>query len=537
MIDEVHLKEDINGAISNINNCIMESRINVLQQMESLYEKSNLIMENYTNDDIFENFDIFNEQSIMFVENAPVAVEGLSHLKFDNKHILNAIRLFNEARDQFSKDDAKVRVRKLIKTKEFKQGIKELEQQFQCKIIISGLLGMVSGSATIPTPITRFKKVTISKSKGFQLNGLPILIGIGSSEGEKLMLWSSKETFGQSLTAVILHEIWHNISVVLRLKSSEIMAATSTIVNMPSKMTGKQRRIMITNYVETLVRFMDVKMSKKKKKKLIKKLAVMTGVKLDKEALNKLKGNSDDFKNVTLSANDIENYIINASATHSESKLKDAHTILSSVLGIVGSVLSLNPLNVLVAVGGLKTYIKHMTRKYSNEPDYEEYNADLFAAMYQLPVSFKYVMKNVRKEWAGKGNPSGTPNQLDKQDLEMRSKLRKIYQVAVYDVHPGNDERNYTAYKAAKNTLDSGIELDPEIRKYLEWIVSNFSSVDNLKLDEIYDDKLFNPQEVDMIDQHLNNMTKSKRVVVTEADISFINYDCDDVTDEVIYNV
>ena len=178
-----------------------------------------------------------------------------------------------------------------------------------------------------------------------------------------------------------------------------------------------------------------------------------------------------------------------------------------------------------------------MTRKYSNKPDYEEYNADLFAAMYQLPVSFKYVMKNVRKEWAGKGNPSGTPNQLDKQDLEIRSKLRKIYQVAIYDVHPGNDERNYTAYKAAKNTLDSGIELDPEIRKYLEWIVSNFSSVDNLKLDEIYDDKLFNPQEVDMIDQHLNNMTKSKRVVVTEADISFINYDCDDVTDEVIYNV
>ena len=266
MTNETQLREEISDAIANINDCVMESKINVLQQMEALYEKSNLIMENYTNDDLFENFDIFNEQSIIFVENAPVAVEGLSHLKFDNKHILNAIRLFNEARNQFSKDDAKVRVRKLIKTKEFKQGIKELEQQFQCKIIISGLLGMVTGSATIPTPITRFKKVTISKSKGFQLNGLPILIGIGSSEGEKLTLWSSKETFGQSLTAVILHEIWHNISVVLRLKSSEIMAATSTIVNMPSEMTGKQRRIMITNYVETLVRFMDVKMSKKKKK-------------------------------------------------------------------------------------------------------------------------------------------------------------------------------------------------------------------------------------------------------------------------------
>ena len=37
MIDEVHLKEDINEAISNINDCVMESKINVLQQMEALY--------------------------------------------------------------------------------------------------------------------------------------------------------------------------------------------------------------------------------------------------------------------------------------------------------------------------------------------------------------------------------------------------------------------------------------------------------------------------------------------------------------------
>ena len=98
------------------------------------------------------------------------------------------------------------------------------------------------------------------------MNGLPILIGIGSNQNEKLMIWSSKETFGQSLAAVLLHEIWHNISVVLRLKSSEIMAATSTIANMPSNMTGEQRRVMITNYVETIVKFMDVKMSKRKKK-------------------------------------------------------------------------------------------------------------------------------------------------------------------------------------------------------------------------------------------------------------------------------
>ena len=181
MTNETQLREEISDAIANINDCVMESKINVLQQMEALYEKSNLIMENYTNDNLFENFDIFNEQSIIFVENAPVAVEGLSHLKFDNTHILNAIRLFNEARNKFPDDDNKVRVLKLIKTKEFKQGIKELEQQFQCKLIISGLMGMMTGSATIPLPMTHFKKVTISKSKGFQLNGLPILIGIGSN--------------------------------------------------------------------------------------------------------------------------------------------------------------------------------------------------------------------------------------------------------------------------------------------------------------------------------------------------------------------
>ena len=530
MTNETQLREEISNAIANINDCVMESKINVLQQMEALYEKSNLIMENYTNDDLFENFDIFNEQSIIFVENAPVAVEGLSHLKFDNTHILNAIRLFNEARNKFPDDDNKVRVLKLIKTKEFKQGIKELEQQFQCKLIISGLMGMVTGSATIPLPMAHFKKVTISKSKGFQLNGLPILIGIGSNQNEKLMIWSSKETFGQSLAAVLLHEIWHNISVVLRLKSSEIMAATSTIANMPSNMTGEQRRVMITNYVETIVKFMDVKMSKRKKKKLIKQLAVMTCVKLDKKALKKLKGNPEDFNNVTLSTKDVENTIKSAAINHKKSKQNDVVSIIRSVLGVIGSAVIFNPLALLVNMNNIKVILKNMKRKYSDEPDYEEYNADLFASMYQLPVSFKYILKDVQKKWYGEkiNYKPGTPNQLDKQDLEVRSKLRKLWQVAVYDVHPGNDERNYAAYKSAKNMLDSGIELDPEIRKYLEWIVSNFSSLDNLNLDEIYDEKLFNPQEVNMIDEHLNNMIKSERVVVTEADISFINYDADE---------
>ena len=64
MTNETQLREEISDAIANINDCVMESKINVLQQMEALYEKSNLIMENYTNDDLFENFDIFNEQSI-----------------------------------------------------------------------------------------------------------------------------------------------------------------------------------------------------------------------------------------------------------------------------------------------------------------------------------------------------------------------------------------------------------------------------------------------------------------------------------------
>lgn len=515
------LTNEIIESINKIDDVIMESKINVLEKIDQLYQKSNMIMEYCEDVNDLDKFDIFEESSSVFLEDAPAAVAGLSYLKFDNTHIISAIKHFNAARAKFGKNDSKVSMIKLAHTDEFKAGVKDLETQFQCKILMSSIAGVFFGSATIPTPILHFKKITISKSKGFQLNGMPMLIFIGGSDHEKKLIWSSPETFGQSITAIILHEIWHNISIALHMKSSQIVAATETIVNCPKKMTGKQRRVMITNYVETLVKYMDIKCDKKKKKKMIKLLSTMTCVKLDKKALNKLKGDKEEFKDVDIDMKYIEETLRRSANIGANTKQTNIFMIIAQIFSIIITIMGKNiDLKSRIsmtasALMNIITYGKRSKRLFGNEKDLEEYNADLFAAMYQLPVSFKHILKK----------NAITPNEMSKKTLEVSSKLRKVSQTLMYDVHPGNDERNYASLQVAKNMLNSGVELDPEIRKYLEWIVNNFSSLDDMKLDEMYDDKLFNPEEANQLDDHLNKIIQSKRVVVTEYDIEFINSD------------
>ncbi|MBR1987768.1 MAG: hypothetical protein IKA36_01885, partial [Clostridia bacterium] len=64
--------------------------------------------------------------------------------------------------------------------------------------------------------------------------------------------------------------------------------------------------------------------------------------------------------------------------------------------------------------------------------------------------------------------------------------------------------------------------LHPSIKKYLEWIVTNFSSLKDLNLDEMYDSKLFEPAEAEMLDKHLEQIARSKRVSITEYDMMMI---------------
>lgn len=520
--------------IHNIQHETNYARLNVQDVIDTLCDKYDIMTEYYGHDTITEQ--LFQEASLFKKQNKDSKdLSGLNFMRFNNKGIIEAIEHFNNARARFkTEDETKVDMFKLIDSVEFKKGIASLEKQFDCKIKISNILGTIVGSATIPrTPFTYFSKIKISKSEGFKLGGMPIIMGVGVSESEAIVLRSTPETFGQSLTSIILHEIWHNISVALHTRTTELMAATSTIVGMPKKMAGKQRRILIMNYIETIERFLNTKVDRKTKKKLIKRLAFITSTRINKKTLNQMldnPNNDEDFGDVSI---DVEKRINDMFISHDiqDSKPFQCIMALSLVFGaFLSGVLQKTlikqvpfapsltiPLNIIAGIMLMCFHGKSLVNTLFDPKDYEEYNADLFASMYQLPVVFKIYDDSIddkKKGWV--------PNEFKPGDLKIRSRLNKLNHIAFNDVHPGNYERNYSSYKIAVKLLENGDALHPSIKKYLEWIVANFSSLKDLNLDEMYDSKLFEPAEAEMLDKHLEQIARSKRVSITEYDMMMI---------------
>ena len=520
--------------IHNIQHETNYARLNVQDVIDTLCDKYDIMTEYYGHDAITE--ELFQEASLFKKQNKDSKdLSGLNFMRFNNKGIIEAIEHFNNARARFkTEDETKVDMYKLIDSVEFKKGIASLEKQFDCKIKISNILGTLVGSATIPrTPFTYFSKIKISKSEGFKLGGMPIIMGVGVNEGEAIVLRSTPETFGQSLTSIILHEIWHNISVALHTRTTELMAATSTIVGMPKTMAGKQRRILIMNYIETIERFLNTKVDRKTKKKLIKRLAFITSTRINKKTLNQMldnPNNDEDFGDVSI---DVEKRINDMFISYDirNSKPHQCIILLSTVFsafiaGVLQKTLikqvpfapSLTiPLNIIAGIMLMCFHGKSFVNTLFDAKDYEEYNADLFASMYQLPVVFKIYDDSIdddKKGWV--------PNEFKPGDLKIRSRLNKLNHISINDVHPGNYERNYSSYKIAVKLLENGDALHPSIKKYLEWIVANFSSLKDLNLDEMYDSKLFEPAEAEMLDKHLEQIARSKRVSITEYDMMMI---------------
>ena len=65
--------------------------------------------------------------------------------------------------------------------------------------------------------------------------------------------------------------------------------------------------------------------------------------------------------------------------------------------------------------------------------------------------------------------------------------------------------------------LASGEKIDPAVKKYCEWIIANYSSLEDTNLSEVYASNIFDPKEAEDLDKHLQNIVDNNNITVTES--------------------
>ena len=489
-------------------------------------------------DMLHPQFDFVQPTSAMVQEaeansSAPSS-KDLKHMRFDNTQLMKAVELFNAARVSFM--DENPTLKDICRNEKFKEGIRCIEKQFDCHLAMRFFEfkdekgkeitdGYVSTFNDIQQPIS------VSKSKGFQMHGTPVDIDLGGKILQINPASKDRELFGQTVLGIILHEIWHQISCSLEKENGQFVFTVSSAMALASSTDNMHnRRVIMSNCVNTLAATSGQKMNALTKRIIVKKLMTIASTKYEQRRIETLKAEAAD--STDLAALDkyiaaMEKYIEKNDPSKKTVKQKKhvglGRKIGGTALFIIGALLAIThlftPIGIGMMIGGTamgtiggtekavnELYAEEL-KKWLNTTDKEEYYADLFAAMYGLP--------NV---WSvGPASKYITANQVDKDRLQKIVNLEREVGKLMFDPHPSPEERSYAAMTCAKKILASGEKLDPAIKKYCEWIVANYSSLEDTNLKEVYASNIFDPKEAEDLDAHLQSIVDHNNIQVTES--------------------
>ena len=489
-------------------------------------------------------YDMLQEQGFDYVEathamiqeaaagSHPPSSADLRHMRFDNKNLMQAIELFNAARLSFM--DTNPTLRDICRNDKFKEAIKCIERQFDCHLAIrfydvkdeSGK-EITDGYTSIFNDITQ--PITVSKAKGFQLHGTPIDIDLAGKILQINPANKNRELFGQTVLAIILHEIWHNISASLIKENDEFIFTLSSAMSLASATDNmKSRRVVISNAVNAMSELGGKKLNRITKRQLVKKLMAVAATKFDADRIKAVEQNlsSSDIEELDKLMQKMEDYV-NKNDPTKKKKPGKIRKVLGSIMLVaglaailaatvvpnIGLAMILLPSGIASAAGGIgvsgaidEAYAKAI-EEWLKKTNKEEYYADLFSSMYGVPNLF------------GLGDPFKgiTANKLDKDRLQKLTNLEREIGKLMFDPHPSAEERSYASMKIARQLLDCGIKLDPAIKKYCEWIVANYSSLDDTNLKEVYASNIFDPKEAEDLDKHLQSIVDNNDITVTES--------------------
>ena len=143
---------------------------------------------------------------------------------------------------------------------------------------------------------------------------------------------------------------------------------------------------------------------------------------------------------------------------------------------------------------------------------YEEHWSDMFAAMYSLPVAlFSHSPSRM------------TPANMSDDQLKRLHQI-ELAQVNLFgDVHPPTLERMHASCKAAQKLLDSGTKINPDVKKYLEWIVENNKRIGEVEdIENLYSKATFDPKTAENLDFHIQNLINKSGIALTEQAMAFL---------------
>ncbi len=476
--------------------------------------------------------------------------EDIKYMRFDNSGIVKAIKCFNEVRAEQSdvKEDGALSYQKIIKNPKFKEGIDALAEQFDCRIRLTlEDTNDVVGYTMVDRMVNPRHKVTISKKSGFKLNGFTIYICISTG---LLQFASPKEekNFGQMLTSVLLHEIFHNITTLLAWDNMAWVGAYSaTITRAIQANSPKVKKVLIDKYV-TYLEETGGKMNKLKKFALKKQLFALCSSKQIQSAFVKakqIKKTADDSQTFSGSGDTGKSADENATILidklnevipqlKDQYKTKPGHVASAIVswcftaLFTAGAAMGCvsGPFGVFAAVSGFIALIKtgiaaypamlrKMAQQFKSGKDLEEQFADAFAAMYKLPVVFHFVPSEDHQT-------KFKYNEMSSTNLDKLVKLFSEVGTLIMDVHPTDYQRASQAIKAAKQILaDGGKFIDPTQKRYLVWLVNGFDSIEDTSVDDVVlgESPVFDPNATADLNKHLENLIQHgrKNINITES--------------------
>lgn len=531
-----------------INELVSETSDSVSNKIDMLYIKQQTIMEYSDELNLMSQYECFQEGYAV-----PASSPELDLFKFDNSHIIKAIKRFNDAYAEIpfeatNFDEIKEKQErgelslkntyapeidyppaliKHIETKfrspsgPFEKGFQELQQQFDCKFKI--YISNKTGTGTILSGFPKdIGKLTISKSKGFQLGGLPITINLNMKQILGLVP-ANKKLFGQSLVSVLLHEIYHNIVHMIGVRNTNLHNdIKETISSLHDTKSFEASKSKIISFIDRFIDKFSINNSAIDKERVIKRLYVLSQIQDNPGAVKKFE---KDIKNNTDQTNtdeEIDKYIKGMEMVKDYVIFKRSLRVVSTACCILLAGLGFVFGSTVVAVTGviglaimsLSMLKKKVLSLFGIAPRIqEEYFCDLFASMYKLPVHLSSFNRQIK---------------LNQQNAEKMRKLRELDQKIdkhTKDIHPLNFDRELTSYKVAKQLLGSGQKLKKEERDYLEYIVNLHEGIEDI--DNPYSKrqaKKLDPEAAADLQKTLRDFVNKTGASVTESFIDGGDY-------------